>query len=257
MRLLLALLVMIAGPASAAADPAKYIRADLIAATTVPRPGSTILVGIRMVPRPGWHGYWSNPGQSGFAPSVRWTAPAGVKLGPLLHPAPALLKVSGLTSFVHDGPHILLARMTVPASIPRGRQIPVTAAVNWAACSATQCVPLRATFKLDLVAGDGRPSAQAAALRAASARLPRAAPNGRLSADRNVVRLQLPGALRLDPRRLRFFPDANGAFDAGAARTGVAGRSIVIRSPRRGDVPRAISGVVTDQRSAYRIRFVR
>lgn len=256
MKALFALLVAIAGPATAA-EPAKYIRADVIAASSAPRPGSTILVGIRMTPRPGWHGYWSNPGESGFAPSVRWSAPAGVTFGPLVHPAPTLLKVSGMTSFVHEGSHVLLARMTVPRSIARGRRIPVRAEVNWAACSATQCVPLRANFKLDLVAGVGAPSAHAAALRAAGLKLPRAAPNGRLTANRDFLRLRLPASLSLDPRRARFFPDSRGAFDAAGGRAVTNGGAVVISGPRRGAVPRAISGVVSDDRAAYRLTFIR
>lgn len=250
-------LLIVAGPAAAAADPAKYVRAELIAASSAPRPGSTILVGIRMNPRPGWHGYWSNPGESGFAPTVRWSAPSGVTFGPLVHPAPTLLKVSGMSSFVHEGPHVLLTRMTLPRTIPRGARIPVRAALNWAACSPTQCVPLRATLKLDLVAGSGAPGPGAAALLAASRKLPRAAPNGRIIADSKFVRLRLPGSLRLDPRRTRFFPDASGAFDTPAARVSRNGSSIVISAPKRGPAPRSIGGVVSDGRSAYRLKFVR
>lgn len=256
MRPALALLLAFASP-SAAADPAKYIRAELIAESMTPRPGGTMIVGIRMMPRPGWHGYWSNPGDSGFAPSVRWAAPPGVKFGPLLHPAPTLLKVSGMSSFVHEGPHVLLARMTVPRSIARGTAIPVTAALNWAACTATQCVPLRATLRLSLRAGDGAPGADAAAARAAARKLPRAAPNGRMAVAGPTLRLLLPASLRLDPRRTRFFPDANGVIDAAASRAAMKGGTIVISAPRRGAVPGKISGVVSDGRSAYRLTFVR
>jgi len=257
MRVALALLVLAAGPATAAADPAKYIRAELIAASAAPRPGSTILVGIRMTPRPGWHGYWSNPGESGFAPSVRWSAPPGVSFGPLLHPAPTLLKVSGMTSFVHESSHVLVARMTVPRTFARGRRIPLSAGVNWAACSATQCVSLRATLKLNLIAGGGGPSAQAGALRAAATKLPRAAPNGKLAVAGKFVRLRLPASLRLDSRRTRFFPYANGAFDTAAGRAVSSAGAIVISAPRRGTSSRSLRGVVSDGRSAYRLTFVR
>ena len=256
MRPALALLLAFASPA-AAADPAKYIRAELIAESMTPRPGGTVVVGIRLIPKPGWHGYWSNPGDSGFAPTVRWTVPAGVKLGPLLHPAPTLLKVSGMSSFVHEGPHVLLARMTVAQGIRPGTAIPVSASVNWAACPATQCVPLRATLKLSLRAGDGAPGADAAAVRAAARKLPRTAANGRMVVAGPTLRLQLPESLRLEPRRARFFPDTNGVIDAAASRMATKGGTIVIIAPRRGAVPGKISGVVSDGRSAYRLAFVR
>lgn len=257
MRVALVLLVLAAGPATSAANPAKYIRADLIAASAAPRAGSTILVGIRMTPRPGWHGYWSNPGESGFAPSVRWSAPHGVSFGPLLHPAPTLLKVSGLTSFVHESSHVLVVRMTLPRTFARGRRMPVSAAVNWAACSATQCVPLRATLKLNLTVGGGAPSAQSSALQRAARQLPRAAPTGKLAVDGRSIRLRLPTSVRLDPRRTRFFPSSNGSFDTVAGIAATSGRALVISAPLRGPYPRSLSGVVSDGRSAYRLTFVR
>lgn len=256
-RSALAASALIAGPASAAADPAKYIRAELIAETIAPGPGSGSLIGIRMTPRSGWHGYWSNAGDSGFAPSVRWTAPKGVTFGPLLHPAPSLLTVSGLTSFVHDGPHVLVARVTVPRSVQPGTKLPISAAVRWAACTATQCVPLRATLKLALTVGDGAPGNDARELRAAVRKLPRAAPVGRMIVGDKFLRLKLPRSLRLDPRRTRFFPDTNGALDVAATRSAQSGGAIVLSAPRRGAVPRTLSGVVGDGRSAYRLTFVR
>ncbi len=51
-----ALLLAVAAPAHAAADPARYMPAELIAQSVTPIPGSRILVGFRMVPKPGWHG---------------------------------------------------------------------------------------------------------------------------------------------------------------------------------------------------------
>ncbi len=257
MRLALGALVLIAGQASAAADPAKYIRAELIAESAAPRPGSTTLIGIRLTPRPGWHGYWSNPGESGFAPTVRWTGPKGVTVGPLLHPAPTLLKVGGMSSFVHDGPHVLLARMAVPRSLKPGTRMPLIAALDWAACTVTQCVPLRATLRLDLVAGAGSAGANAAALRAAGRKLPRSALDGRISVAGKFVQLTLPRSLRLDSRRTRFFPDTNEALDAAAGRSAIRAGTIVISAPRRGPAPRTINGVVSDGRSAYRLAFIR
>lgn len=174
MRIVAASLLLAAASPAAGADPAKYLPAQLIVESMRPQPGSTLLVGLKMSPRPGWHGYWSDPGESGFAPRVRWSAPAGVTLGPLLHPAPSVLKVGGLTSFVHRGPHVLLARMTVARAVRHGSSIPLVARVDWAACSATQCVPLHATLKLVLTAGDGAPGPEAATLRAAKRKLPRA-----------------------------------------------------------------------------------
>jgi thiol:disulfide interchange protein DsbD len=44
-------------------------------------------VGVLFLLDPGWHLYWRNPGESGLAPELSWTAP-GLEVGPLAWPAP-------------------------------------------------------------------------------------------------------------------------------------------------------------------------
>ena len=200
------------GPVFAAADPVRFMPAELIAGTPAPKAGTAILIGFRMSPRPGWHGYWSNPGDSGIAPTVTWKAPKGVSFGPLRHPAPTLLSADGINSYVHEGPHVLLSRMTVDRSVPSGTPIPIEAKLSWAACTATQCVPLHETMKLRLVSGNGEAGPDEAALSDAAARLPRAAPAGRLVTDDGKRSLALPTSIQLNPATTRFFPDDNDAF---------------------------------------------
>lgn len=254
---LAAALAGMAGAASAAADPARYMSAELIAQTASPRPGTTILVGFRMVPKPGWHGYWSNPGDAGLVPTVKWSAPQGVRLGPLLHPAPQLISADGINSYVHEGPHILLSRMTISPSVTKGTRLPVRAELNWAACTATQCVPLKANFSLDLVAGDGAPDSNARALRLAEMKLPRQVAGGGFWSDGKLVTLSLPQTLRLDPRRARFFPDENGLIESsgGSATRSAEGLRIVARSV--GAIGGTLTGVVSDGRNAYRLSLRR
>jgi DsbC/DsbD-like thiol-disulfide interchange protein len=243
--------------ATAAADPERYMPVRLIAETQVPKPGSSILIGFRMTPKPGWHGYWSNPGDSGIAPTVSWSAPAGVTFGPLKHPAPTLLTGGGISSYVHEGEHILLSRMTVPRAIASGTPIPIVADLSWAACTATQCVPLHAKLTLDLRAGDGSPSENRAALRAAAERLPKSAPRGLFVENDKSLRLVLPKALALQPARTRFFAEQPGAFDTAAARSQLADGSLVLTGPVGSAEPDRMTGVVTDGRNAYRLTLVR
>lgn len=237
-----------------AADPAKYMRAEIVAETTQPKAGSTILVGFRMTPQPGWHGYWRNPGESGVAPSVRWNLPSGVTVGRLLHPAPTLLLADGLSSFVHAGPHVLLAHVRVPRSLASGTAIPLKAELDWAACTATQCVPLHQTFVLELVGGDGRPSADAGSLLRAEAKVPRSGFQGTFSVDGKNLQLVVPAGLRLEPRNALFFPDDNGAFKTAQARSSLRDGAVTIVGPATG-VPKPLSGVVSDGTAAYRVVF--
>ena len=59
---------VLATPAQAAT---RYIDVELIADSVQPRPGHAALIGFRMVPEPGWHSYWSNPGEAGFPTTVK------------------------------------------------------------------------------------------------------------------------------------------------------------------------------------------
>jgi len=243
--------------AAAAADPSRYMDVKMVAESAEPTPGSRILVGFRFTPRPGWHGYWSNPGDSGIVPTVRWTAPDGVSFGPLLHPAPTLLTADGISSFVHEGPHVLLSRMTLDRSLARGTPIPVKADLRWAACTETQCVPLRATLTLDLVAGSGSESMDSPVLAAAARKLPRPADGATFTVDGDHLRLRLPETLQIDANRARFFPDEGGIIDAAAATNSLDGGALTISAVAEGKVPEAIRGVLSDGRNAYRLTFER
>lgn len=255
LELLLAAAAAGALPA-APASGAQRIAAEIIASTADPRPGSTMLVGFRMTPHAGWHGYWSNPGESGLAPTVQWTAPAGMHFGPLQHPAPTLLQSMGLVSYVHSGTHMLVSRVRLDRSIARGAPLTLQADLRWAACSDKLCVPEHATLSLHLVAGVGKPSAAAPLLAQALAREPRPIGGGSYSVENGKLVLQLPAAARLSATSVRFFPDSNGYFDALGART-IAGREIRISSPLKGDPPKLVTGVAADGARAYRLSFHR
>jgi DsbC/DsbD-like thiol-disulfide interchange protein len=257
MRLGLPVLLALAASvrANAAADPARYLKAELVSETMHPKPGSTILIGIRMTPKPGWHGYWSNPGDSGIAPSGRWSAPRSVRIGPLLHPAPSLMVADGVTSFVHNGPHMLLARMHLSPNIKAGSRLPLIADLRWAACTATQCVPLKAKLRIDLTAGNGRAGPDVRAIRAAASKLPRDAPDGTYVRDGRLLRLTLPAAARLNPSKSTYFPDGSAAFDVAHEMRSRRGGRTVIAVPLRSAPPSRFGGVISDGAHAYRIRF--
>lgn len=252
----LALAAVLTHSASAEAAKPHFINVDLIAETAQPTPGGSALVGLRMVPNPGWHSYWSNPGEAGFPTVVEWKAPAGVRFGPLRHPAPSLIQVAGMASYVHEGPHVLIARMTLDRGISAGTAIPVTAEVSWAACSEKLCVPEKATLSMQLTAGNGPKSAEATMLHRALAREPRPVSGGGFDVEGRNLLIELPAAARLNAAEVRFFPDENGV--AGFTKGRVVSKApIRISVPVTGDVPEMLGGVATDGSSAYRLNLIR
>lgn len=250
----LALVANLVLPAAAEAARPHFIAADLIAETAQPKPGGSALVGLRMVPKPGWHSYWSNPGEAGFPTVLEWKAPKGVHFGPLRHPAPSLIQVAGMASYVHEGPHVLVTRMTLERGIPAGTAIPVTAEVSWAACSEKLCVPEKATLSMQLTAGNGQKSAEAPLIQDALAREPRPLAGGGFDVDGEKLLLELPAAARPKPYKAQFFPDENGILDVSKARV-VSISPTRISMPVVAGAPSSLTGVVTDGQSAYRLQL--
>lgn len=248
----------IAGSVFAASAQAatRYIDVDLVADSVKPKPGNAAFIGLRMVPKAGWHSYWSNPGEAGFPTTIKWSAPAGVHFGTLRHPAPTLLRVAGLTSYVHAGPHILLSRVTLDRDIPPGTSLPITADVSWAACSDKLCVPQKATLALELTAGNGERSEVASLIHRALANEPKNAGPGSFEVEDDLVTIELPAGIHLESARAKFFPDENGTFDAARQRA-IGGSPWQITAPMTGAAPKVLSGVVSDGSRAYRVAFER
>ncbi len=145
------LMIGLAAPATAQTN----ITATLAAESQTPAPGSTVMLAIDMQPKPGWHGYWRNPGDAGVGISLNWTLPAGATLGAMRWPVPEKLIVAGLMNHVFNGDHALLLPVTLPAGLTRGTRIPIRAEAQWLACTDKICVPERGTLTLDLTIGDG------------------------------------------------------------------------------------------------------
>ena len=255
--ILLLVLALFAAPAAAAG--ATHLAVSLHSESESPAPGRSTRLALKFVPQPGWHGYWSNPGDSGLPPNVSWKAPPGIRFGPLRHPAPSLLEVAGMASFVHAGTHVLLTEMSVPAGLEPGTELPVQARLEWLACTDTLCVPERATVELRLTVGDGRAAQSNTALfRSAAAALPRTvgkAGQFHLAGGRLV--LSLPAGAVLNPERARFFPDESGAFDATRQSARRSDDGIEIALAGAGELPPRLNGVVSDGSRSYRVRFER
>jgi len=123
-RLLLLLLLMLA-PTLAGA---KGITASLVAEGPAP-PGGEVELAIRMIPAPGWHGYWQNPGDAGLPMEVKWQLPPGFAAGPLRYPVPGRLTVADLMNYVYERDYAVLVRLKVPADATG--MVPVRAEARW------------------------------------------------------------------------------------------------------------------------------
>ncbi len=163
----------------------------LISATNTARDG-TVKLALDFNLKPGWHIYWQNPGDAGFPPSLRASAP--IALSPLRFPAPEFLSQAGIGAYVLSG-HVVLP---FTANNLGGNSVAVQA--RWLVCS-DLCVPEHAAFTLNLTGGT---SAEAGLFPNAPAIVPspyaaQLAPDGTLS---------LTGVTATQVKAARFFPDS-------------------------------------------------
>ena len=80
-------------------------------------PGGTVTLAIAMNPAPGWHGYWLNPGDAGYAMRLGWHLPAGGQAGTPQYPVPQTLVLAGLMNHVYTRDYAVLVPFDVPPSV--------------------------------------------------------------------------------------------------------------------------------------------
>jgi DsbC/DsbD-like thiol-disulfide interchange protein/cytochrome c biogenesis protein CcdA len=131
------------------------VPATLEAETKAPAPGQTVTVAFHFKPKPGWHGYWLNPGDAGFGMLLDWTLPKGVALGELHYPVPEPLIISGLMNHVFEREYAVLVDLKLDQNITRGTKLPISVKADWLACTDEICVPEGDSLTLDITAGEG------------------------------------------------------------------------------------------------------
>ena len=196
--------------------------------------GRELRLGLRLQLAPGWHTYWSNPGDAGAAATLAVTA-SGAASGTadtIDWPAPQRLPEAPLMSYGYTGDVLLPVTLRPVPATGAGEAhgvLHLSATADWLAC-ADVCVPEHGAFRLDLPPGAATPSSLAAMFAAARARQPLPSPfTARLSPD-GVLSLSGDG---LGPRAVRdawFFPEAAGLIDQAAAQpVSLAADTVAIR----------------------------
>ncbi|MGI4879273.1 MAG: protein-disulfide reductase DsbD family protein [Janthinobacterium lividum] len=246
-RLLILLLALLA-PALATADvlptAANNVRVELIAESAAPAPGKAVTLAIVLTPKPGWHTYWSNPGEAGFAPKATWTG-LGEKggAGPLRFPVPVTLLVSGLMNYVYKAPATLLVDVTGAAG-------PVGVKLNYLVCTTEICVPETAEASVALHPGDGTPDPTTAArFAAARAALPVPLAGAHYAVANGRIAFGVPVADPAGATGAYFFPAADGAVDYATPQVvNVAGKLLRIETKADPKAHGSIDGVLRIER---------
>jgi thiol:disulfide interchange protein/DsbC/DsbD-like thiol-disulfide interchange protein len=133
-----------------------HIEVELLAATRSVQPGQPLLVGLRLLPDPGWHTYWQNPGDSGLPTSLDWTLPEGVSAGEIAWPYPEAMPFAHLINYGYEGEHLLPVTLDVPDDLVPGSELRLEAWAEWLVCEEI-CIPGDARLVLTLPVRDQAP----------------------------------------------------------------------------------------------------
>ena len=200
------------------------VRVELQAEKAAARPGDTITIALRQLITPGWHTYWSNPGDSGEPTRIDWKLPAGASAGPIAWPLPSAIPVGPLMNYGYSGEILLLSEITLPKDAT-GNSIDIAADVKWLVCEEI-CVPEEASVRLTVPLIEGplspRASPHAGAIAAARNAVPAAAPwSASFQAAKDGVVLKIDGvaAALSSASEIRFFPSEWGRINHAAPQT--------------------------------------
>jgi DsbC/DsbD-like thiol-disulfide interchange protein len=173
---------------------AQHYDARLVSQNATVAPGGKSTFALAITPDKGWHIYWVNPGESGYAPDLKWRLPKGVTVGPVRHPVPESLVIVGFASNVHEGETILLQDMKFPVPLSSGTLVHLVVDIDLLVCSEASCIPDPVQLDIGLNVGAGTADPVNAALFArANAALPIAsAAHSTLSSHDGTAKIFLP-----------------------------------------------------------------
>ena len=228
-------------------DGSLNVTARLAAESDTPAPGGKVTLAVLMSPKPGWHGYWENPGDAGVGMTLKWSLPEGVKAGPLRYPVPETLMISGLMNYVYEGDYAPLVDLSIPAGIKAGTRLPIKVHGEWLSCTREICVPERGDMALDLTAFSGNVTAERrAAFDGYRARLPRPlGAEGHYAVKDGILRLAVPFPADAKVDAAYFFPLTDGALTYSAAQKASRnGDRLIIETKAAGTPEGPISGIL-------------
>jgi len=130
--------------AQAASDSAdvSHLHVQLVFPSADLYPSGENHAGLYFKLEPGWHIYWSNPGDSGEPPKIQWTLPSGVTAGALQFPAPRRLPLGPLMDFGYENEVLFPFTFQVAENAKEGPAV-LHAKVDWLVCREV-CIPGKA-----------------------------------------------------------------------------------------------------------------
>jgi thiol:disulfide interchange protein DsbD len=145
--------LVLAPSAPAASLDKDLVKTVLVADTTAIEPGKPFTLGVMFRIEPGWHIYWTNPGDAGEATKVLLQLPEGWKSEPVQLPLPKRFTQPGdIVGYGYEEQAMLLANVTPPQNLQSGDTVVLKAKVSWLVCEKV-CIPGEAELSIALRVG--------------------------------------------------------------------------------------------------------
>ena len=249
-------LAVVCGSLGSSAQSAKlqHTHISLIASST--DSSGSQWIGLRFQLDPGWHIYWSNPGDSGEPPKVMWHLPSGVQAGELQFPAPHRIADHGLTDYGYEGEAILLAKITVPAGATSNKP-EIAADVRYLVCREV-CIPGKDRLSMNL--GMAQSADNTALIQATQARLPgslRTGIHARAAVDASAIVVAISGQNSKMGQITDFIPSDPQVIDNSVkpdiAKSGAITYIRLKQSEQLDHPPSELHGLLLTQDRAYNL----
>jgi len=117
-----------------------HVTGSLVSETRNAVPGQPLHLALRQKIQPGWHTYWSNPGESGLPTTLDWSLPGELIAGPISWPVPERFTYGPVVGYGYSHDVLLPITIDVPASLRPGSNVVLSAHASWLACSEI-CIP--------------------------------------------------------------------------------------------------------------------
>jgi thiol:disulfide interchange protein len=233
----------------------RHVSVSLVAETRGIVPGRSFHLALRQQIEPGWHTYWSNPGDAGLPTTIDWSLPRDFKAGPILWPQPKRIAYGPVVDYGYENEVFLPVDIDVPSTVARGTNVVIAGHASWLVCSDT-CIPEDADLSISIpVAGEAEPDLDwAERLASVRARLPLRNPfptTASVNAENITLHIAMGDAQKLHD--VMFFPADRDVIDNDAPQTpeaGPEGLTLTLRRDGTRPPPAALNGLLSFRDSA-------
>lgn len=226
-----------------------HASAELIAQSATFEASKPVSAAIRLTVDPGWHTYWTNPGEGGMKLGAEWVLPEGWSAGPLGWPVPIRFRTGDLPGFGYVGEVIIPVTLTPPPGDAKAAKIAVK--LDWLTCDDSACVSGDAAPTLELSPGAAAATPSAPVIQKAISQMPTPLEGLTLTVTEEgkslVLNLTVPDGV--DPAKVATFPATPQVIDPAATiqfeKSGAAWTTRVNRSEYLEGAPKSLELVLS------------